>query len=89
MVSAEAAEAMAQGARKRLEADVGISVTGVAGPTTQDDQPVGTVFMAVSVDGEVQSAEAHFPGDRQHIRQFSTISLLDMLRKRLLASANR
>jgi PncC family amidohydrolase len=84
VVSAEAAEAMAQGARKRLEADVGISVTGVAGPTTQDDQPVGTVFMAVSLDGDVESAEAHFAGDRQHIRQFSTISLLDMLRKRLL-----
>jgi nicotinamide-nucleotide amidase len=84
VVSAEAAEAMAQGARKRLEADVGISVTGVAGPTTQDDQPVGTVFMAVSLDGDVESAEAHFAGDRQHIRQFSTISVLDMLRRRLL-----
>ncbi len=59
--------------------------TGVAGPTTQDDQPVGTVFMAVAMNGEVESAENHFPGDRQHIRQFSTISLLDMLRKHLLA----
>ena len=86
VVSAEAAEAMAQGAIKALEADIGISVTGVAGPTTQDDQPVGTVFMAVAVEGEVESAENHFAGDRQHIRQFSTISLLDMLRKRLLAS---
>jgi nicotinamide-nucleotide amidase len=86
VVSAEAAEAMARGAIKALEADIGISVTGVAGPTTQDDQPVGTVFMAVAVDGEVESAENHFAGDRQHIRQFSTISLLDMLRKRLLAS---
>ncbi len=87
VVSAEAAEAMARGAIKALEADIGISVTGVAGPTTQDDQPVGTVFMAVAVavDGQVESAEVHFPGDRQHIRQFSTISLLDMLRKRLLA----
>jgi len=85
VVSAEAAEAMARGACKALESDVGISVTGVAGPTTQDDQPVGTVFMAVSVDGEVESAESHFPGDRQHVRMFSTISVLDMLRRRLLA----
>ncbi len=85
VVSAEAAEAMARGACKALEADVGISVTGVAGPTTQDDQPVGTVFMAVMLDGKVESQEAHFAGDRQHIRQFSTISLLDMLRRRLLA----
>jgi nicotinamide-nucleotide amidase len=85
VVTAEAAEAMARGACKALEADVGISVTGVAGPATQDDQPVGTVFMAVALDGKVESAEAHFPGSRQHIRQFSTISLLDMLRRRLLA----
>ena len=87
VVSAEAAEAMAWGACKRLEADVGISVTGVAGPATQDDQPVGTVFMAVAFDGKAEVAEAHFPGERQHIRQFSTISLLDMLRRRLLAGS--
>jgi nicotinamide mononucleotide (NMN) deamidase PncC len=43
------------------------------------------VFMAVAVGGDVESAEVHFTGDRQHIRQFSTISLLDMLRRRLLA----
>jgi nicotinamide-nucleotide amidase len=86
VVSSEAAEAMAWGACKRLEADVGISVTGVAGPTTQDDQPVGTVFMAVALDGRCDVAEAHFPGERQHIRQFSTISLLDMLRRRLLST---
>ncbi len=87
VVCAEAAEAMAWGACKRLEADVGISVTGVAGPATQDDQPVGTVFMAVAFDGKAEVAEAHFPGERQHIRQFSTISLLDMLRRRLLAGS--
>ncbi|HEX3622100.1 MAG TPA: competence/damage-inducible protein A [Acidimicrobiales bacterium] len=85
VVSADAAEAMALGACRRLEADAGISVTGVAGPATQDDQPVGTVFMAVAVAGKVESRLVHFTGDRQHIRQFSTISLLDMLRRRLLS----
>ncbi len=84
MVSAEAAEAMARGACRAMESDAGISVTGVAGPARQEDQPVGTVFMAVALDGKVESAEAHFPGDRHHIRQFSTISVLDMLRRRLL-----
>jgi nicotinamide-nucleotide amidase len=84
VVTAEAAEAMARGACSALEADVGLSVTGVAGPTTQDGQPVGTVFMAVAIDGDVHSAEAHYPGDRQHVRQFATIGLLDMLRRRLL-----
>lgn len=84
VVSAEAAEAMARGACRAMESDAGISVTGVAGPARQEDQPVGTVFMAVALDGKVESAEAHFPGDRHHIRQFSTISVLDMLRRRLL-----
>jgi nicotinamide-nucleotide amidase len=84
VVSAQAAEAMARGAQKRLRADVGIAVTGVAGPTTQDDQPVGTVFMGVAIGDEVSVEEAHFPGERQHVRQFSTISLLNLLRKRLL-----
>jgi nicotinamide-nucleotide amidase len=87
VVSAEAAEAMATGACRALEASAGISVTGVAGPATQEGQPVGTVFMAVAMDGGVESVKVHFPGDREHIRQFSTISLLDVLRKRLLGSA--
>ena len=85
VVSADAAEAMARGARKALRADIGISLTGVAGPTSQDDQPVGTVFMGVADDQGVEVREVHFPGDRQHVRQFAVISVLDMLRRRLLA----
>jgi nicotinamide-nucleotide amidase len=84
VVSEEAARAMAEGSCKTLEANVGMGITGVAGPTTQDDQPVGTVFMAVSMGGHTEAREFHFPGDRQHVRQFATISLLDMLRHRLL-----
>ncbi|MGH9224247.1 MAG: competence/damage-inducible protein A [Acidimicrobiales bacterium] len=85
VVTAEAASAMAVGAARALRADVGLGVTGVAGPTSQEGQPIGTVFMAVSVRGDVDTAEVHFPGDRQHVRQFATISLLDMLRRRLQA----
>ncbi|HEX2192906.1 MAG TPA: CinA family protein, partial [Acidimicrobiales bacterium] len=85
VVSAEAAEAMARGACKALRADVGLGLTGVAGPTSQDDQPVGTVFMAVADEDGVDVREAHFPGDRQHVRQFAVITVLDMLRHRLLA----
>ena len=47
VVSAEAAVAMAQGARQVLGADVGLAVTGVAGPAEQDGQPVGTVFIGI------------------------------------------
>ncbi|MDQ6728668.1 MAG: competence/damage-inducible protein A [Actinomycetota bacterium] len=84
VVTADAARAMATGACRALEADVGLAVTGVAGPARQEDQPVGTVFMAVALDGRVEAVEAHLPGDRRHIRQFATISLLDLLRRRLL-----
>jgi nicotinamide mononucleotide (NMN) deamidase PncC len=76
---------MAEGACAALRADIGLGVTGVAGPATQEDQPVGTGFMAVSVGGRTDAAEHHFSGDRQLVRQFATISLLDMLRRRLLA----
>jgi nicotinamide-nucleotide amidase len=85
VVCAEAAEAMARGACKALRADVGLGITGVAGPTRQEDQPVGTVFMAVARGDDVTSEERHFPGDRQHVRQYATITLLAMLRRILLS----
>jgi nicotinamide-nucleotide amidase len=84
VVSGEAAAAMATGARKALGADVGLAVTGVAGPAEQDGQPVGTVFVGMDLDGEVSVRELHLPGDRARIRQFSAISLLDFARHRLL-----
>ncbi len=86
VVSEDAAVAMAKGAAQALEADVGLGITGVAGPATQEDKPVGTVFMAVADKAGVEAREIHLPGDRQHIRQFAAISLLDLLRRRLLAS---
>ena len=88
VVSGPAAAAMASGARRVLEADVGLGVTGVAGPTTQDDQPVGTVFTAVDLDGEVDVQEHHFAGGRQLVRQLAAISLVDQLRRRLLDRAD-
>ncbi len=85
VVSAESAVQMAEGARRALGADVGISVTGVAGPAEQDGQPVGTVFFGVALpEGEAEAVEGRLPGDRPRIRQFSTISLLNLLRLRLL-----
>ncbi len=84
VVSADAAAAMARGVRKVLDADVGLGVTGVAGPTTQEGQPVGTVFTAVDLEGDVTVSESHFPGDRSLVRQLSAVSLVDQLRRRLL-----
>ena len=84
VVSEEAAAAMAAGARRVLGADVGLGVTGVAGPDTQEGQPVGTVFFASDIEGSVEVRSLRLPGDRDRIRQFSVISLLDALRHRLL-----
>jgi len=85
VVSDEAAEAMAAGACRVLGCDVAIAVTGVAGPETQEGMPVGTVFFGLALDGETTSTMVRLPGDRQRIRQFATISVLDLLRRRLLA----
>ena len=86
VVSEECAKQMAEGAQRVLGADVAISATGVAGPDEQDGQPVGTVWMAVAVPSrETEAVSMRMPGDRERIRQFSTISLLNMLRMRLLS----
>lgn len=84
VVSEGAARAMAEGARRVLGADVGIAVTGVAGPARQDDQPVGTVVFAVVSEGGTDVVTTRLPGDRYRIRDFATISLLDLLRRHLL-----
>jgi len=84
VVSEEAAREMAEAAQRVLGADIGISTTGVAGPTEQDGQPVGTVWFGIAVPGHpTHAVSTILPGDRERIRQFSTISLLNLLRLRL------
>ncbi len=83
VVSASAAEEMAAGVRRVLGADVGLSVTGVAGPEEQDGQPAGTVFIGVAVDDSVEHVLVHLPGDRPRVRAYSAISALDALRRTL------
>jgi nicotinamide-nucleotide amidase len=62
VVSEEAARDMAAGAARVLGADIGLALTGVGGPDPQDDQPPGTVWLAVHRDGDTR-AELHcFPG---------------------------
>ncbi|MFW2380670.1 MAG: competence/damage-inducible protein A [Acidimicrobiales bacterium] len=92
IITEQAAAAMAEGACRVFGADVGIGTTGVAGPDEAEGLPVGTVCMAVSLmvgDGEdaesyTKTATIRLPGDRERIRQFSTITVLDMLRKMLV-----
>ncbi|MDQ1439591.1 MAG: nicotinamide-nucleotide amidase [Acidimicrobiaceae bacterium] len=87
VVSEPAAAAMAEGVAKLLGTDVGLSITGVAGPAEQEGQPVGTVFFGVAMDGRTDVVHVRLPGDRPRIRQYAAISLLDMLRRRLLERA--
>jgi competence/damage-inducible protein CinA-like protein len=83
-VSAEAAAAMAQGARQELGADVAVSITGIAGPGGgTEDKPVGLVyFHAVSPEGE-KHFEFELPGERAWIRRRSAVAALHLLRRLL------
>jgi len=84
VVTAQAAQAMAEGARRALGADVGLATTGVAGPAEQEGQPVGTVFLGLAMDGGCEAQQVKLPGDRLRIRQYAVISAVNLLRKRLM-----
>jgi nicotinamide-nucleotide amidase len=84
VVSEPAARAMADGARRVLGSDVGLSITGVAGPTPQDGQPPGTVFVGLArPGGDTESFAFKVPGDRDRVRQYATIAALDLLRRQV------
>ncbi len=67
-VHPEVAAQLAVGARKRVDADYGIGVTGVAGPGTQGGRPVGEVHIGIASPRGVTSQEYHFEGNRGDIR---------------------
>jgi len=68
-VSAEAAEAMARGCREKLDVQVGLATTGVAGPASDDrGTPVGTVFVACATPAADVVERLMLDGDRHHIR---------------------
>ena len=83
VVSALAARQMAHGVRRVMGADIGLSVTGVAGPKEQDGQAPGTVFVGVALGEILRDASLRLPGDRPRIRAYSAISALDVLRRTL------
>jgi nicotinamide-nucleotide amidase len=84
-VSREVALALAEGIRKRSGATLGLSVTGVAGPTGGTEaKPVGLVFHALASDGGTEVVERTFPGDRKRIRHFASQQALDMVRRKLM-----
>ncbi|MEQ1788111.1 MAG: competence/damage-inducible protein A [Acidimicrobiales bacterium] len=85
VISETAAKAMADGVRRLLHVDVGLATTGVAGPAEQEGQPPGTVWLGVAIGDDVSAAFLKLPGDRDRVRQLSVISLMDLVRRRLLS----
>ena len=84
-VSEQTVAALAAGARERLGAGVGLGVVGVAGPTMQGGQPVGTIIVGVAwPDGSVRSAVRTLPGRRREdLQELAATMALDFLRRRL------
>jgi nicotinamide-nucleotide amidase len=85
VVSEAAVATMATGARRVLGADVGLALSGVAGPTEQDGMPVGTLCVGVDDGSTVATHTFRLPGQREQMRQMSVITALDYLRRHLLA----
>ena len=84
VVTESAAAAMAEGARRVTGADVGLGITGVAGPDDQEGVAPGTVFVGLALPGQpALTRELRVPGDRERVRQYGAISALDLLRRAL------
>jgi CDP-diacylglycerol--glycerol-3-phosphate 3-phosphatidyltransferase len=79
-VSREVAEAMAEGARRRFDTDLAVSVTGIAGPDADGSRkPVGLTFIAVASARGTSSRELRFTGDRASVRRQSAVQALRMV----------
>jgi nicotinamide-nucleotide amidase len=83
-VSEETAREMATGVRERFGVDVGVSITGIAGPGGgTPEKPVGTFCIAVDARGEVRSVRTAGVGDRHEVRQRATQAALNLVRRAL------
>ncbi|MGE5445278.1 MAG: competence/damage-inducible protein A [Ignavibacteriales bacterium] len=84
-VSAEVVEAMAEGIRKLAHSDIGIAISGIAGPGGGTEaKPVGTVFIGISHEKGVSSRRFQFKGTREEIKLISSEVALDRIRKFIL-----
>jgi nicotinamide-nucleotide amidase len=86
-VSEPVAAAMAEGVRRLFGATVGLATTGVAGPTEQGGQPVGTVWLAVAGADSTVTQPLRAPGDRAQVRAWATTGALDLVRRHLEGKA--
>lgn len=87
-VSAETVVVMAQGAVKHAQADIAISVSGIAGPTgASPNKPVGTVWFGLATPNEVYTQKCHFSGSRSEVRWQATVFALTYLSEYLTRDA--
>jgi nicotinamide-nucleotide amidase len=83
-VSEPVARAMAEGIRDRARVDIGVGVTGIAGPDGgTPDKPVGTVAIAVALAAGTQARVFRFPGEREQVKFQASQSALDLVRRLL------
>lgn len=81
-VSEPVAKAMAEGARKRLQTDIAVSVTGLAGPDGDDrGNPVGTVFIGYSDERCSYATRYSFSGEREAVRTKAICAVLELILK--------
>ena len=84
-VSDPVARALAEGIRARTGATLGLSITGIAGPSTpESEKPVGLVYIGLADGEDTQVRQLHITGDRERIRLWSTQHALELLRRRLI-----
>ena len=83
-IGLEASRAMATAARSRLEADIGVGVTGVAGPEAVGDIPAGTFFVAVDYRGRMLAEATNWRTTRSEVRRRAVMFALALLRRALL-----
>ena len=89
-VSEAVALAMARGIRQRSSVDVGVGVTGIAGPGGgTPEKPVGTVAVAIAAAGESRSRMFRFHGEREQVKFQATKAALDMVRRMLDATGRQ
>jgi nicotinamide-nucleotide amidase len=87
VISPECAIAMATAARNVLGADIGVGITGVAGPDTQEGKPVGTVHVGYDDgQGEPSATSSMFPQSREAIKRRAVTTALLVIRRSLLAA---
>jgi nicotinamide-nucleotide amidase len=84
-VSKEVALALAENIREICNADIGLGITGIAGPTGgTEEKPVGLVYIAVTDGNKHEVVQRRFPGDRERIRRWASQQALDLVRRILM-----